>query len=60
MSVIKKIEYTLKAAVGGAGVGLALCGLLTFIPIVPISLAVAGWVAVVAAIALSGYTILNT
>jgi len=29
----RKVEYTMKAGVGGAGAGLALCGFLTFLPV---------------------------
>lgn len=56
MTIVKKIEYSLKAGVAGAALGLAACGLLSFIPAVTVSLGAAEVIAAVGSVALSTYT----
>lgn len=58
MTLFSKVEYTLKAGVGGAGVGLALCGFVSFFPVALTTASVAT-VTILTSIALSVYTFTN-
>lgn len=57
MHVIKKAENTLKAGVAGATVGLAVCGLVSFLPAVTVSLGAAQVAAMIGSASLSIYTL---
>ncbi|WP_460052320.1 hypothetical protein [Sessilibacter sp. MAH2] len=59
MNTVKKIEYTLKSSVAGAAVGLAVCGLVSFLPAVTVSLGVAELAAVVGSASLSLYALVT-
>ncbi|HHQ4579367.1 TPA: hypothetical protein ACSP17_001580 [Aeromonas hydrophila] len=55
MEMLERLEYTLKAGVGGAGLGIASVGGVSFIPAVSISLPVVTAVAALFAIVSSIY-----
>lgn len=54
--ITEKLEYTLKAAVAGAGVGIAATGGLSFIPAVSVTVPLVTTVAAFFAVTLSLYT----
>jgi hypothetical protein len=58
MTLFERIEYSGKALVGGAGLGLALCGFVAFFP-VTITVPTAATVASVCGLSLSLYTFKN-
>lgn len=59
MATLKKVEYTLKSSVAGAAVGLAICGLASFLPAVTVSLGVAELAALIGSASLSLYTLVT-
>jgi len=59
MSIFKKIDYTLKAGIGGAGLGIAIAGGLSFIPILPITMPIAVTFSAVSSLLFSIYVFKN-
>ncbi|MCA0763146.1 hypothetical protein [Vibrio vulnificus] len=59
MEMLERLEYTLKAGIGGAGAGFAGAGGLSFIPSLSVSLTIAGAMAVSSALLFSIYVYRN-
>jgi hypothetical protein len=59
MSTINKIKYTLEAGVGGAGLGLAILGGLSFLPAVSFSEPTVFTTVAITSLGLSVYTLLK-
>ena len=57
MKIVEKIKYTLEAGVGGAGLGLAALGGLSFLPAVNFSETVVFVTVALTSLSLSAYTL---